>query len=58
MMVGNTVELALFLRLSCSECRCLPEFLCLWLLGAKYFDIAVKLVKLFKVYEVMEGEDT
>lgn len=46
MMADNTVELALFLRLSCSKCRFLSELLCLWLLGAKYFDITVKLVKL------------
>lgn len=56
MMADNTVELALFFRLVCSECRCFPELLGLWLLGAKYFDICVKLVKLFKACEVKEGE--
>lgn len=55
MMADNTVELALFFRLVCSECRCLPE---LWFLGARYFDIGVKLVKLFKACEVEEGGDT
>lgn len=58
MMADNSAELALLFRLLCSECSCLPELLCLWLLGAKYFDIDVKLVKLFKACEVEEGEDT
>lgn len=57
MMADNTVELSLFFRLVWCECRCLPELLWLWSLGAKYFDIDVKLVKLFKACEVEEGED-
>lgn len=58
MLADNTVELALFFRPVCCECRCLPELVCLWLLGTKYFEFVVKLVKLSKAFETEEGEDT